>query len=406
MLEIKKMNIGSGVRTQSQQKVAKRTQKSRNYKKLLPLFIIVSVLVVLSLLWSLFFSSSSVAKFVYSSLSGGHTLRSSDDRVNILLLGMAGGNHDGAYLTDSIIVASYNLKTKEIVMFSIPRDLWLENIKDKVNAAYEKGEFDDKNGIKFAEDKIDDIMGLPIHYGIRIDFAGFAKAINLVGGVDVDVPHTFDDYEYPITGKERDLCGYSEKEFDVTPDLAKELNIATSPAKQKFFVAPDGKVATGSAEFTCRYEHIQFSKGKVSLDGETALKFVRSRHGTNGEGSDFARSRRQQLVIDAFRRKVMSIPTLLNPQKIAELLVTFNKSIETDIPAEDYLLFINLAQEMQGTRSVVLGALENGTSLFYNPPVSGEYYGAWVLIPKDKDYGKISSFVKQTLESSGSATLK
>ena len=119
--------------------------------------------------------------------------------------------------------------------------------------------------------------------------------------------------------------------------------------------------------------------------------------GTNGEGSDFARSRRQQLVIEAFREKALSIPTLANPGKVTELISTFNKSVETDIPLDKFLDFYNLAKSINKTESVVLGDLGDGKSLFYNPPPS-EYGGGWVLVPQGKDFSKIAELVKLKLE--------
>ena len=186
-------------------------------------------------------STSSVFKYAFSQSSN---IKSTDDRVNVLLLGNAGGTHDGPYLTDSIIVASYNLKTHKVTMVSIPRDLWIEGAKGKVNAIYEIGEAKYGGGLKYTEDKIDDILGIPIHYGVRIDFRGFAKAVDLVGGVDIEVEKTFDDYNYPIEGKENDLCGNLEKEVELKDEEAKNLGLKAG--KQKILVDPSGKPATVS----------------------------------------------------------------------------------------------------------------------------------------------------------------
>jgi polyisoprenyl-teichoic acid--peptidoglycan teichoic acid transferase len=315
-----------------------------------------------------------------------------------LMFYLAGGNHDGALLTDSIIVASYNLKSKDVTFFSIPRDLWLDNAKQKVNAVYEtgleKGVSSSDPGLKYAEDKIDDVMGLPIHYGIVLDFSGFSKAINLVGGVDVNVPNTFDDYEYPIQGRENDLCGLQEKEVDLTPEEASSSGL--QPGKQKVLINSSGKIATDSASFACRFEHIHFDKGLTHLDGVEALKFVRSRHAFGVEGSDFARSRRQQLVIEAFRDKVLSAETLANPGKLISLVDTFGKSLVTDIPKTQYLEFYGLTKSATHVTSVVLGNLGNGKSLFINPPLA-DYGGAWVLIPPKNDFQPVKDFVRDTL---------
>lgn len=369
---------------------------SKKFEKVL---VIVSLLVGLTVLWSLLTSTSSVFQFVFSN----EGFKSTDNRVNILFLGLAGGTHAGAELTDSIIVASYNLKTHQVLLISIPRDLWLSAINAKVNALYEIGfkSQNGGNGLKFAEDKIDDILGIPIHYGIRLDFNGFSKAIDSVGGVDIDVPKAFDDYNYPIEGKEEDPCGLVEKEVDLSQDQIQALNASglnLKPGKNEVLVDPlyPEKIATSSADFACRFEHVNFEKGIIHMDGITSLKFVRSRQGTNGEGSDFARSRRQQLVIQAFRNKALSIQTLTNPQKISELLKTFGQSIETDIPLERSLDFYKLIKNVDGVRSLVLGDLGNGRSILVNPPPA-EYGGAYVLIPPDNNFSSLKEFLKGEL---------
>lgn len=342
--------------------------------------------------------------FKVSSAFGGPPFKTTDDRVNILLLGNGGGTHDGADLTDSIMVASYNVKTQSAVFISLPRDIWLPETNSKINAIYEKGKAKGV-GLSYTEQSIGNLLGIPIHYAVRLDFSGFVKAIDEVGGVDVDVANTFDDYLYPIEGKEGDLCGYTEQEKDFSADEAKALNIDSG--KRKVLIAPDGKIATDSAVedkgyqyFSCRYEHIHFDKGITHMDGTTALKFVRSRHGLGVEGSDFARSARQQKVIEGFRKKVLSLETLANPKKVAGLISAFGQSFETDIPAEGIIALYGTSKNMTSTTNIVLS---NGgpNALLVNPPLS-DYGGAWVLVPKDKTYGEIKAFVAKTLKGDSS----
>lgn len=341
-------------------------------------------------------------------------IEQTEGRVNVLLLGNAGGTHDGASLTDSIIVASYDTETNKATLFSIPRDLWLDNVGAKVNTVYQRGKKETGDGLKYSEQKIGEIIGLPIHYGVRVDFNGFAKAIDLVEGIDVEVPKTFDDYVYPIEGKEDDLCDLVEKEIELDKDLYQKLNLPpgtpTTPGtndtkiKVKTLVGPGDKIATESSDFACRFEHIHFEEGKMHMDGKTALKFVRSRHGTNNEGSDFARSRRQQLVIDAFRAKVLSLETLLDPGKLFGLASTFGSSFETDIAQDKFLHFYNLSKKLQSTENVVLGDLGKGESILVVGPAN-QYGGAFVMIPKDNNWQSIPDFVKLKLEGTASASL-
>lgn len=378
------------------------------------ILLIIGIVLTLSILWSFLRSTSSVFNYSFPSLLPGSPFKSTDGRVNILMLGNAGGSHDGPYLTDSIIVASYQLKTHKVTLISIPRDLWVDSARAKINTLYEIGERR-KSGLKYAEDKIDDILGIPIHYGVRVDFSGFEKAVDLVGGLDLYVPKTFDDHNYPIEGKEEDLCGLIEKEVELTQEQIKALNIEeeklnpSSPQptfspddtnfkrKYKVLVDTKDKIATQSSDFACRFERIHFEKGEQKMDGQNALKFVRSRQGTNGEGSDFARSRRQQIVLQSFRGKALSLKTLINPKTISELIATLGKSIETDIPVERYLDFYNLIKRVDGVRSLVLGDLDEGKSILVVPPPS-EYGGSYVLTAPDNDFTSVRNFIKEKLE--------
>jgi polyisoprenyl-teichoic acid--peptidoglycan teichoic acid transferase len=370
--------------------------------------------VILSLLATLFISAFFIAilsgpgtvfdyAFKVGTALAGYPFKTDDDRVNILLLGNAGGKHDGAYLTDTIIVASYNLKTQKATFISLPRDLWLEKTNSKVNAIYEKG-LEDDTGLDLSKETITHLLGIPIHYGVRIDFSGFERAVDEVEGIEVEVAKTFDDHLYPITGKEEDMCGYKEEEKEFNEEEAKALNI--EKGKRKVLIAPDGKIATDSAEpnkgyeyFSCRYEHIHFDKGPTQMDGSTSLKFVRSRMGSNGEGSDFARSARQQKVIEAFRKKVLSIETLINPKKITGLISAFGQSFETDIPVDDMVSLYGVTKKLSSSTNIVLS--NNGPdALLFNPPPS-EFGGAWVLIPKDRSYKTLQEFIKTNLEGEG-----
>lgn len=379
--------------------MSRSRQRKNLLKKFQPILIFATVIILAVFIWSFFSTSSSVFQFAFNR---GSVLKSTGDRVNILMLGLAGGNHDGALLTDSIIVASYHLKSHKVTLISIPRDLWLDSIQNKVNAAYEMG-LRDRNGgdgLKFAEDKIDDILGFPIHYGVRVDFSGFSKAIDLFDGIDVEVPKTFDDYNYPITGKEDDLCGLEEREIDLTDEKISQIDpegkLNFKSGKQKLIVDPSDKIATVAADFACRFEHIHYDKGLMHMDGETALKFVRSRMGTDGEGSDFARSRRQQLTLGAFRSKVLSLETLFNPQKIGGLINTFGKSFETDIETSRFLDFYGLLKNQDGVDSLVLGDLGNGKSIL-ETGAPGKY-GAYVLIPPNNDFSPVQEFLKKKLD--------
>ncbi len=151
---------------------------------------------------------------------------------NIVLLGYGGGNHDGAYLTDSIIVVHIDPSNKIVTLISVPRDIWVKIPTNgvtgdfwKINAAYELG-LDDNDypnkqslflgpsgGGNMAKYVIGQVTGLPIDRFVALDFSGFKNTIDTLGGVDINVQTAFTDTEYPIDGKENDLCGHSPSDL-------------------------------------------------------------------------------------------------------------------------------------------------------------------------------------------------
>lgn len=374
----------------------------RLFKKLLPLLLVTGILMLLSF----FLITRSGTSTYVNQIFSGTSLRSSNNMVNLLLLGIAGGTHDGASLTDTIMVASYDLKTNKVYLFSIPRDLWLPSLKSKANGVYQIG-LSQNNGLGLAKTIFGNVIGIPIHYALRLDFRGFVQAIDALDGVDVLVEKPFDDYLYPIAGKENDLCGNQEKEMEFTQEEAEKLNI--EPGKRKVLITDTGEIATDSAEedqgvkyFSCRYEHIGFKEGLQKMNGAVALSFVRSRHGTNGEGSDFARSQRQQKVIEAVRNKLLSLETLANPQKIRDLLAALGKSIDTDISVKDALEFYKLSKKLDKTYNFVLdnspkSGLPDGRKSLLIHPSASDYGGAYVLISEDDDFSIVADYVRKVL---------
>lgn len=302
------------------------------------------------------------------------------ESINILLLGIGGGNHDGPELTDTIILANINPEKNKVEMFSIPRDLWMPDLQDRINSAYAFGQAKDKKGQVLAKAVVEKVTGQPIDYVFVIDFAGFVKGVDHLGGIQVDVKRGFDDYSYPISGKENDLCGYTQEEVD-------EL-VATAEAE------------LGVDIFPCRYKHISFKEGLQDMNGQTALEFVRSRHSLGDEGSDFSRSMRQQEVIAALRKKVFSLGIVLNPVKVVGLVNIVQENISTDIKKEEYDDFIKLARKMEKAKieSYIINVSNEAREeygLLENPLMSKEYNYKWVLIPRkgNGDFTEIHQFI-------------
>ncbi len=303
--------------------------------------------------------------------------------INVLILGKGGGRHEGPDLTDTIMVAAINPNKNTVTLISIPRDLWIPDLAAKINTAYSYGQERGGQGKLLAKTAVSQAIGKQIDYVLVVDFDAFINLVDHLGGIDINVKRAFDDYKYPITGKEDDLCDHTEEELI---DLS-------------------AQIATGSADapdvFPCRFEHIRFDQGVRHMDGEEALKFVRSRHGLNGEGSDFARSQRQQDVINAIRDKGLSLGIILNPLKVIGAFNIIKDNIDTNADVREIDDFINLATKMQGAKisSVVLDFGDEGKKrygLLMHPPISDAQKLQWVLIPRkgDGDFSEIHDYIK------------
>lgn len=271
---------------------------------------------------------------VISSQTGGAKLDGEDQgQVNILLLGIGGPGHDGPYLSDTIIVAQLRPGDKKATLTSIPRD-YLVNTKEigqrKINAvfseSYTKSKDFDKAGASIRE-VVEGISGLEIPYFAVLDFNGFKKTIDLLGGVDVQIDRTFTDYTFPNSTE-----GYL-------------------PA-------------------------VTFKEGPETMDGERALIFARSRHAAGEEGTDFARSLRQQKIITAAKQKVTSLNLIADAGKVNELFTIIGEHFHTNMSPGQLIRGYNLSKDF-GEGQIVSMSLDPSGSIIC--PETLEESGAYVL---------------------------
>jgi LCP family protein required for cell wall assembly len=170
------------------------------------------------------------------------------ERLNVLLLGVdSRGDSSSTFNTDTMIVLSLDPVNKTAAMLSIPRDVYIDRpgvFTDKINAAFALGGYD------LTRKVVEDLLGIRLTAYALVDFEAFTKIVDSVGGVVVDVRRPVRDESYP------------------TPDYG--------------------------------IERIDITAGPQLMDGETALRFARSRHDTN----DYSRAQRQQLVLSALRTRI------------------------------------------------------------------------------------------------------
>ncbi|MDA3802866.1 MAG: LCP family protein [Patescibacteria group bacterium] len=273
------------------------------------------------------------------------------DRINILLLGIGGGDHDGAYLTDTMILASLKPSTKEVSLISFPRDL-VSPVNDwqKINSIHAYAEMNNHgSGGKKTIESMEELLDIDIPYYIRVDFAGFSKIIDDLGGIKIDVENSFTDYKYPIMGEEDNPDYYS------------------------------------------RFEVLSFKEGPQKMDGETALKYARSRHAAGIEGSDYARARRQQLVIQAIKDKALSGDVLLNPSTISKVLNELEKNISTNLEIWEIIKLWNIGKDIE--KKDISSFVLNDAPDNYLIASRGEN-GAFILVPRTGNYNNINEMVK------------
>lgn len=293
-------------------------------------------------------------------------LKSTDGRINVLILGIDKRDEKNvvrSVLTDTLLVASVGITERNVTLISLPRDLWVESklgINGKINSVY--NQYDSRTGKilgpEGTKDVVEEVLDIPIHYNVTINFEVFKKIIDTLGGIEVEIENTFTDSEYPIEGKE-------------------------------------------NAPINERYETITFTKGIEKMDGERALKYVRSRHGQGEEGTDFARSKRQQRVILAIRDKMMQTSTLIDLPKLKELFEIYEKDVETNITNEDLTKFYALYRmiDFQNFKRIVLDDRSDAEAggILYSPEDTTAYGGAYVLIPRSGDYSQLHAYVRKYL---------
>jgi LCP family protein required for cell wall assembly len=292
-----------------------------------------------------------------SSQTGGSKLEGEHDgQVNILLLGIGGPGHDGPYLSDTIILAQLRPEEKKATLTAIPRD-YLVNTKEigqrKINAvfaeSYQSSQDWDKAG-ESIRNVVSKISGLDIPYFAVVDFKGFEKTIDLLGGVDVTVDRTFTDYTYPDSNE-----GYL-------------------PA-------------------------VTFEQGPEHMNGERALIFARSRHAAGVEGSDYARGARQQKIIQAAKSKVVSLNLVADVGKINEIFTIVGEHFHTNLTPGQLIRAYSLTKDF-GQDQVASISLDPSTGLIC--PQILEESGAFVLTPCE---GKTSADIQDFFKNSFSTGL-
>ncbi|MBU1151706.1 LCP family protein, partial [Patescibacteria group bacterium] len=297
--------------------------------------IVIALIIVISLLFGIVKACMSINISAILTLAGSDLEEDAYGHTNFLLLGTGGENHDGGNLTDTIIVSSLDHENNIVTMLSIPRDLYVKDSlvgSSRINEVFvnAKNQYESSTkGIEHLKEKVEEIVGMPIHYWAKVDFQGFKDLIDAIGGIEIYVKEDLYDPYYPKDGT---------------------------------------------------YEFAPFSikKGLHEMDGEMTLKYVRSRKTT----SDFDRADRQQQVLNAIKEQALK-EVIFSKSKIESILSALKNNIETNIKVKEILTLGSFASELSAENISHRLIHDDPTQCggFLYTPERQYYQGMFVLIP-------------------------
>ncbi|HSW79654.1 MAG TPA: LCP family protein [Candidatus Saccharimonadales bacterium] len=320
-----------------------------------------------------FGSSSSLLGFLSAS-----KLKCEDTgRCNIILAGNSADDpfHNGANLTDSIMLISIDTKNDTAIMMSIPRDLYVNipgNGYAKINEAYPDGQSEHynqngyaKGGMGLLEQTVSESLGIDVSYYALIDYSALRQAVNTVGGVPVNV-------------QSEDPRGLYDPSID----------------------------------WKTHGPLVKLSNGWHTLTGEQALDLARARgdaYGSYGfSASDFARTQNQRALMLAIKDKAMSNGTLANPLKLGQLFDAFGNNVHTDLSTGNIRRLYDLSKVIPsnkiksiGLNSVTINGQKDVSLLKGYTTTTGQS----ALIPTTGlgDYSQIKQFLQQVMSNNALA---
>ena len=284
-----------------------------------------------------------------------------DGRVNILMIGKGGPGHEAPDLTDTLLLASIDPVQNEASLVSVPRDMWVQNESGysmKINAIYSTAKqarlangSDTDSDIQAAEDagldaikdSVSEVLGVPVHYYVMVDFKAFEDAINTVGGITIDVQEPL--YDQSVAW----LLGGN-------PLVAGE--------------------------------------GLQTFDGQRALLYARSRKGS--ARGDFDRTERQREVVVALQNKILSLGTFSNPFKVIDLLGSFGDRVRTDLNGIDEIRRLyEIGQNISGDKIGSVGLADPPNVLVTTDMIGNQS----VVVPTAGlyQYDEIHSYIRNNL---------
>jgi len=272
------------------------------------------------------------------------------ERVNLLFLGIPGKGYHGEKLTDTIIIINTGPKGEKPIGVSIPRDLLVKfpekDYYTKINSLFDSGK-NEKESIEPISRKLEEITGLTFDYFVVFDLEGVKNLIDQLDGIDVVVREDIYDPLFPAP-------------YD-------------------------------------SYETFSIKRGVHHLDGETTLKYIRSR---NQLGGDFARIQRQQEIINILKNRILSLNFIWDFPTILSIWKTLKSHTQTNIDLTDIKYAWNLVKKtnLDEIKFHIISNLEEGQFLMSDEIIL-EGQKAYILKPKAglENYEEIKNYIKQLI---------
>ncbi len=290
-------------------------------------------------------------------------------RSNFLILGTSedDNGHDGADLTDSMLVVSVDQTKKDIYMFSIPRDLYVDyemactsGYSGKINAYFlcsndGTSAADEQDRLAKTQKFIGGIFDMDIQYGVHVNHTVIKQVVDAIGGVDIDVQGSNGD------------PGVFDRSLD------------------------------WHCNWTCYY--VKYDNGIHHMDGVHALYFGMARGHeapTYGLGnSNFDREKNQQKIIIAIREKALTAGTLTNLGAVTGLIDALGDNLRTNIQTSEIQTLMKVASDIKTADIHTISLVAEGESVMG----TGTYNGASVVMPKAGifEYSEIQTYISKQI---------
>lgn len=376
------------------QKKANRTPAQRR-RRLLVRFIIFAIIAAVLvgggiLAYKLFRASDGVLNGSIFDLVQNQPLKEdANGRSNFLILGTSEDDpgHQGANLTDSMMVLSVDQKNKNAYMFSIPRDLYVsygmacnQGYKGKINEFFScsnPGTDDaaEQDRMLKTQAFVGEIVDMDIQYGVHVNYTVMRDIIKAIGGsITVDIEGNGPTPAGIPAGSVMD----SNFDWKCGPNIAKRKEVC--PPRGHF---------------------IDYAPGPQVLDAEHALYLAQARGdaaptwGLSASNPD--RERNQQKILVAIREKALSAGTLTNIGAVTGLIDALGNNLRTNVATKEVRTLMDLAQHIpkESINSIDISSIQD--SLMGSGNINGVNY----VIPKAgaENYTDLRAFIKKQLSS-------